>query len=62
MMPPGAMRIGQEVHHGAYSGEAGVPGAIAGKFTVSEIAEKFLMRVASIFISKSKVFKAYYGM
>jgi hypothetical protein len=41
--------------------QLGVPGAIAGKFTVSRIAEKFVLMVAPIFISKNKAFEACCG-
>ena len=36
----------------------GVPGAIAGKFTVSRITEKCLLMGATIFIRKHKAFEA----
>jgi hypothetical protein len=39
----------------------GVPGAIAGKFTVSRIPEKFVLMVAPILISKNNRFLAIFG-
>jgi hypothetical protein len=47
-------RIGELAH-------IGVPGAIAGKFTVRRITEKFVLMVAPIFISKNKAFETCCG-
>jgi hypothetical protein len=43
------------------AGQMGVPGASAGKCTVSRITEKFLLMGVPIFISKNKVFEACCG-
>jgi hypothetical protein len=45
----------------AVQDHSGVPGAIAGKFTVSRITEKFLLMVVPIFISKNEAFEACCG-
>jgi hypothetical protein len=40
----------------------GVPGAIAGKFTVSWTTQEFVLMVTRLFISKNKAFEACCGI
>ena len=57
------LQLGEEAPVGALGDELlrvrlGVPGAIAGKFTVSGITEKLLLLAPALFISKNKAVEA----